>query len=206
MRHVLAVVLVMIPLLGWGQMELWPYCTTSKEGINLSFSTTSNSKNIYPSYHNHWSSFLDSSFSPSPLYLVVSRPLFRQTIQPLVEWKRMQGFEVVELYADTNDCDIIRDSIKNLYDHASSTHPAPTYVLLVGDVGHIGAFKGRHKPSSEFSSYYTDLYYGEYTDDYFPEAMVGRLSAADTHQLSLLVDKTLKYEQMTNRIWQKPCL
>ena len=197
MRHVLAVVLVMIPLLGWGQMELWPYCTTSKEGINLSFSTTSNSKNIYPSYHNHWSSFLDSSFSPSPLYLVVSRPLFRQTIQPLVEWKRMQGFEVVELYADTNDCDIIRDSIKNLYDHASSTHPAPTYVLLVGDVGHIGAFKGRHKPSSEFSSYYTDLYYGEYTDDYFPEAMVGRLSAADTHQLSLLVDKTLKYEQMT---------
>ena len=41
----------------------------------------------------------------------------------------------------------------------------------------------------------TDLYYGEYTGDYLPEALVGRLSVADSEELAVVVHKIVAFEQ-----------
>ena len=55
--------------------------------------------------------------------LIVSRPKFRQGLQPFVQWKRMEGYEVEELYAATHK----RDSVKELIQSAER----PDYILLV---------------------------------------------------------------------------
>lgn len=128
-------------------------------------------------------------------YVIVSPSEFRETLRPFVEWKRQTGFMVVECYVDTNSPDAIRQLLQSHYDRATLLNPAPSYVLLVGDVDRIGTFEGRHCPNSSFASISTDLYYVEYTGDSRPEAMLGRWSVADEDQLADVVVKTLRYER-----------
>lgn len=128
-------------------------------------------------------------------YLIVSRPQFREGLQPFVRWKRQQGFEVKELYADTNK----RDSVKAMIAEAVGARGRelwPRYVLLVGDVAQLQAFLGTTHPSG-LGNHVTDLYYAEYTGDYLPDALLGRWPVNDTAELGAVVRKTLRYEQGT---------
>ena len=121
--------------------------------------------------------------------LIVSRPMFREGLQPFVRWKRQEGYEVTELYADTNK----RDSIKALIAPFFADE-APDYLLLVGDAAQIQAFIGTTHPSG-MDSHITDLYYAEHTGDYLPDAIVGRWPVNDTAELGVVMRKTLRYEQ-----------
>ena len=126
-------------------------------------------------------------------YLIVSRPQFREGLQPFVRWKRQQGFEVTELYADTH----VRDSVKALMTEAVGVHGQdswPRYVLLVGDVAQLQAFPGTTHPSG-LGNHVTDLYYAEFTGDYLPDALLGRWPVNDTAELGAVVRKTVRYEQ-----------
>lgn len=118
-------------------------------------------------------------------FLVVSRPQFREGLQPFVRWKRQEGYDVTELYVDTHK----RDSIK-----AMIGDRAPRYMLLVGDVAQIQSFLGTTHPSG-LGNHVTDLYYAEFTGDYLPDAFVGRWPVNDTAELGAVVRKTLAYEQ-----------
>lgn len=128
-------------------------------------------------------------------YVVVTHADCVEPLQPLLQWKRQCGYEVLTMVTNTADKDTIRQQLKSLYLNATPLVPAPTYVLLVGDVDRIEAFDGRYRPSSQFDNHPTDLYYGEYTGDYVPEAYVGRLSIATVDELRQVIDKTLRYEQ-----------
>lgn len=129
---------------------------------------------------------------PSPSrYLIVSRPQFREGLQPFVQWKRQEGYEVVERYADTPLCDSVKALIRPLFDDA--TQLAPEYILIVGDVDQIQAFPGT--VLLEETMHITDLYYGDFSGDYLPEALVGRWPVNDTAELNTVVRKTLAYEQ-----------
>ena len=136
------------------------------------------------------------SFSDSMpgTFLVVTRPDLLTPLQPLIKWKRQQGYRVETLVVQTHLCDSIRAQLKERYLNASASLPAQKYVLLVGDVNRIQAFTGKYTPSS-LSSSVTDMYYGEYTGDYVPEAYVGRLSVADSSELAHVVEKIVRYEQ-----------
>ena len=126
-------------------------------------------------------------------YLIVSRPQFHEGLQPFVRWKRQQGYEVKELYADTHQ----RDSVKALVSSEFSIHHPelwPRYVLLVGDVSQLQAFLGTTRPSG-LGNHVTDLYYAEHTGDYLPDALLGRWPVNDTAELRVVVEKTLAYEQ-----------
>ena len=112
-------------------------------------------------------------------------------LQPFIQWKRQQGFLVQVVIPETFHRDSIRAALSRLY--SSRPHPR-TYILLVGDMEHIPSFSGKHTPDG-LSIHITDLYYAEYTGDYLPEAMVGRLSVADTLQLTQVIDKIVAYEQ-----------
>lgn len=128
-------------------------------------------------------------------YVIVSPITFQSQLQPFIEWKTRKGFKVVEAY--TNDAQVgttttsIKNYLQNLYDNATPTDPAPTFVLLVGDVAQIPSFSGNT------GSHVTDLYYFDYTGDYFPEVYYGRFSATTTGQLQPQIDKTLEYEEYT---------
>ncbi|MCU0370246.1 MAG: C25 family cysteine peptidase, partial [Bacteroidales bacterium] len=136
------------------------------------------------------------NFSQYPVtYVIVSDPMFEEQLQPLVEWKTMKGFTVVEAYTDDpnvgSTTSQIKEYLQNLYDNGTPEHPAPTFVLFVGDIAQVPTWTG------QAAGHVTDLYYCEFTGDYFPEIFYGRYSAQNADQLQPQIDKTLMYEQYT---------
>lgn len=125
-------------------------------------------------------------------YLVVSRPAFRDGLQPFLRWKRQQGFHVEEIYADTNHSATIKALIAEHFP-ADGTR-WPQYLLLVGDAAQLQPFAGTTHPAGT-DGHLTDLYYGEHTGDYLPDVLVGRWPVNDTSELQAVVEKTLRYEQ-----------
>lgn len=152
-------------------------------------------KSIYPSYKNTLPLVLGNDRTISPTYCIVSPTLFLQQLQPFINWKRQQGFTVEVLEANNSYPDSIHKLLLERYHNATILHPLPSYILLVGDVNQIEAFSGRYYPSSDFSTHYTDLYYGDFSGDFFPESIVGRLPARDTTELRNMLNKTIDYEQ-----------
>ncbi len=124
-------------------------------------------------------------------YVIVSDPMFRQALQPFVQWKIKKGFTVIEAYTDDPNVGKTTTSIKNylqnLYTSATQTDPAPSFILFVGDVAQIPAFQA--------AGHVTDLRYCEYTGDNLPEVYYGRFSATNVDELQPQIDKTLEYEQ-----------
>ena len=130
-------------------------------------------------------------------YLIISDKIFEAQLQPFVEWKTRKGFKVVEAYTDVIGATTtaIKNYIHTQYVNGTVSDPAPTYILLVGDVAQIPAFTG----TAISSSSPTDLYYGEMDGggDVIPDIYYGRFSAQNTGQLQPQIDKTLQYEQYT---------
>lgn len=124
-------------------------------------------------------------------YIIVSDPMFREALQPFVNWKTRRGFNVIQAYTDNPDVGTtttsIKSYLKNLYTSATPTDPAPTFVLFVGDIQQI--------PSFQCVGHVSDLYYCEYTGDYLPEVFYGRFSANTVNELLPQINKTLQYEQ-----------
>jgi hypothetical protein len=134
------------------------------------------------------------NFSRYPIkYVIVSDPMFEAQLQPLIEWKIKKGFTVVEAYTDDPNVGTttyqIKAFLQGLYNNATPEDPAPTFVLFVGDIAQLPTWTG------QAAGHVTDLYYCEYTGDYFPEIFYGRFSAQNAAQLQPQIDKTLMYEQ-----------
>lgn len=133
-----------------------------------------------------------ANFTRYPVKMViVSDPMFEETLQPFIEWKTKKGFTIVEAYTNNPEVGTTKENIKSylkgLYDAGTAEDPAPSFVLIVGDVAQVPAFtQGGHV---------TDLYYCEYTGDAIPEVFYGRFSANSIAELQPQIDKTLMYEQ-----------
>lgn len=138
--------------------------------------------------------------TPTPLegvpdrYLIVSRPWFREGLQPFVQWKRQEGYDVVEYYADTGQRDSIRAWIESLFSSSTPLAPAPRYVLMVGDTSMLPPFVGINHPS-DMDHHLTDLPYVRFGSAMLPSAYLGRWPVDDTASLGTVVRKTLAYEQ-----------
>jgi hypothetical protein len=136
----------------------------------------------------------DNLFTIPPItYIIVSDPMFAESLQPLILWKSRKGFRVVEAY--TNDPAVgnttvgIKNYLQNFYENPPEGFQPQSFVLFVGDVDQIPAFNGTT------GNHVTDLYYCEYTGDKLPEAFYGRFSAINLSQLLPQIEKTLEYEQ-----------
>ncbi|MDR3046037.1 MAG: C25 family cysteine peptidase [Bacteroidales bacterium] len=127
-------------------------------------------------------------------YLIVAHAMFRNQLDAFVTWKQKKGFLVEIAYTDQSEVGTTTTSIKNFilskYTGATLENPAPTYVLLVGDVAQIPAFStGGHV---------TDLTYFTWTTgDIIPDCYYGRFSAQNVNQLLPQIEKTLQIEQYT---------
>ena len=127
-------------------------------------------------------------------YLIVSPPKFREVLQPFIAWKRQEGFRVEEYYCESSNKEAIKSHLQQRYDNATPSHPAPLFILLAGDVQEIGVWNAQHNIEG-LLVHQTDLYYAEFTGDYLPDALIGRLSASDTATMRQIIDKTLSYER-----------
>jgi hypothetical protein len=131
-------------------------------------------------------------------YLIVSHSSFRGALDSIVEWKKRQGMLVTVAYTGDNGVGTtaadIASYIKGYYTQATDDLPAPTYLLLVGDVQQIPVFNSRC--TSPASDHITDLYYTTWTEgDNLPDCYWGRLSARNLAELTPQIEKTLLYEQ-----------
>ncbi|MDE6307664.1 MAG: hypothetical protein K2L79_02485 [Bacteroidales bacterium] len=131
-------------------------------------------------------------------YAVVAAPKFRDSLQGFIAWKRQQGYDVIEAYTSDEQvgatADAIRAYLKTLYDNATETNPAPTYVLLVGDINEVPPFLSRYPNLPQYNvnnDHVTDLYFVEYTGDTLPDAYVGRFSATTVEELMPQIHKTM---------------
>ena len=140
----------------------------------------------------------ESTFNRPIKYLIVANSLFRDQLDLFVNWKKRQGLMVEIAYTDDANVGTTTTSIQNFikakYTNATEDDPAPTYVLLVGDVAQIPVFNTQ--VSGE--SHKTDLYYFTWTaGDNLPDCYYGRFSAQNATHLDNILEKTLQYEQYT---------
>lgn len=133
-------------------------------------------------------------------YLIIAHSSFQGHLDSFIEWKKRKGFLTDVVY--TGDANIgttntsIADYISRQYTNATTTNPAPTYVLIVGDHEQVPAFSTQISDGSY--NHITDLYYVNWTDgDNIPDAYCGRFSAQTLAQLTPQIEKTLMYEQYT---------
>ncbi|MDR1757796.1 MAG: C25 family cysteine peptidase [Bacteroidales bacterium] len=127
-------------------------------------------------------------------YIVIADPMFRGELDTFALWKSRIGYTVELHYTDEpevgNTSISISNFLKNRYEESSITHPAPAFVLLVGDVQQIPAF--------ERVDYVSDLpYFTWSSNDGLPDCYYGRMSARDKDELAAQISKTLAYEQLT---------
>jgi hypothetical protein len=157
----------------------------------LSPSHLINSENV-----NHFSRNGKAGFLNTPIkYLIVAHSMFSGALDEFIAWKKRKGFIVEIGYTDEenvgNSTTSIAAFIKSHYSNATIENPAPTYVLLVGDVQQIPAFLGITEPHP------TDLYYFTWEGGNIPCCYYGRFSAQNLIQLTPQIEKTLEYEQYT---------
>lgn len=128
------------------------------------------------------------------LFLVVSTTRFRNSLQTFLQWKREEGCIVEEYYNDSGDADSIKQYLQQRYDNATQESPAPLFIMLVGDNDDIPRFNGQHRING-IAPHITDLYYAEFTGDYLPDALLGRISVNSIEELDNIMAKTIAYEQ-----------
>ncbi len=172
--------------------------------VGADYATTSALKRKYfsPTFETNFKTLINYSSSSKELisqapvvYQIISDPMFAADLEPFILWKTQKGFQVQIAY--TNDPNVgtstasIQSYLSNLYTQASPSNPAPSFVLLVGDVQQIPAFAGTA------GSHVSDLYYFCYdgASDYFPDIYYGRFSAQNIAQLQPQIEKTLEYEK-----------
>lgn len=134
-------------------------------------------------------------------YLIVSHSMFRGEFDDFIAWKKRKGFLVDIVYTDDpavgTTFSSIQSFLKSQYTNATPQNPAPTYVLLVGDVAQIPA-KTIGSDTWWSSAHPTDLYYFTWTTgDNIPDCYYGRFSAETVSELRPQIEKTLMYEQYT---------
>ncbi len=114
-------------------------------------------------------------------------------LQPLLDWKHRQGYEVVT--QNMVNLGTTTQSLKNYLTQAYNTwENPPEFVCLVGDASGdfmIPAYSEELATSFMTSDYDYTLIEG---DDLLPEMIIGRLSFETYNQLAVIVNKILKYE------------
>ncbi len=140
------------------------------------------------------------------LYLVVTRKALADALQPWVEYRRGQGFDVrVGVLDDVVVGETPREAavVDWLAESARSAGRRPRCILLVGDVDegqpwHVPTvrkplYRWRMAQRRDFAS---DVAYGDLDGDNVPDVPVGRLPVRTEEQLQQQVEKIIRYESL----------
>lgn len=141
-----------------------------------------------------------NEISGAPIkYLIIANSMFanNEQLNAFVQWKKRIGYIVEVAYTNDPAVGSTTTSIKNYimsqYTNATPENPAPTFLLLIGDMAQLPAFS-----CNTNNSHVSDLYYATWTTgDNLPDCYYGRFSAQNVSQLIPQIEKTLMYEQYT---------
>lgn len=141
-----------------------------------------------------------NEFSGAPIkYLIIANSMFagNDNLNQFIAWKKRLGYIVEVAYTSDPNVGTTTTSIKNYilthYNNATAENPAPTFLLLIGDVAQLPPFS-----CSTLNSHVSDLYYATWTSgDNIPDCYYGRFSAQNVSQLIPQIEKSLMYEQYT---------
>ncbi len=160
------------------------------------------SDGFYPIYKSMIANF-DQVFSSEESqrggYLIITKPVFADSLKNLALWKRKKGYTVklvqtTEINSNgTPTTSQVRSFIQNAY---NTWETPPEYVMIVGD-------KDQTQSTGIVDAPYTRSPYTYASDndyacvdgvDYIPDIFVARLSVDNPSQLRIAVSKILTYE------------
>jgi hypothetical protein len=133
-------------------------------------------------------------------YLIITNNTFEKQARRLADWKERKGLPSAVHVIPDYVVDVrqhVKDYLRFVY---YFWFPAPTYVLLLGDVEHIpanydmehlaGYFEsGKNKIASDFG------YFNIEGDRFLPDMIYSRISVDTELQAEIIVNKTLNYER-----------
>lgn len=128
-------------------------------------------------------------------YIIITPQMFVDTLQPFVNWKKREGFNVTVATTEQigNTTNAIKTYLQNIWNSATTTDPAPSYVLFVGDTPQLPSNTG-----ATSTGHVTDLTYVRLQGtDYIPEMYYGRFSATNVTELQPQIDKSMMHQQYT---------
>ncbi|MBN1552295.1 hypothetical protein JW979_12555, partial [bacterium] len=127
-------------------------------------------------------------------YLIITADQFADELASFAAWKTRKGYNtVIATLTDvggSTSSDIL-SYLENAYDNWT---PAPTYVLLVGDVGLLPSVTV--SPDAYGYSFPSDLSYSLLDGgDYFPDIFLGRLSVQTESECTNVISKIMTYDR-----------
>lgn len=139
-------------------------------------------------YANHFLNYKGLRSSPVTEegdILIIAPVEFMEAMQPYVDWKIRNGFnvELVSLVTAGNNAGTIKSFISNYYNEHNLA-----FVIIVGDNAQF--------PSPTISGKKTDNYFTELAGgDYYPDIILGKISAENVAQVETQVQRFIQYEQ-----------
>ncbi len=127
-------------------------------------------------------------------YVIILPDNFIAPMQPFIDWKRSEGFNVIVAPTSVTGTtsNTIKTYMQNLWNAATTENPAPSYLLIVGDIAQVPSTAGTT------ATHPTDLPYVRLQGtDFMPELYFGRFSATTVAEVTNQVNKTLMHEQYT---------
>jgi hypothetical protein len=132
-------------------------------------------------------------------YWVIYPDVFLDQIQPLVEWKKAKGFNVVTI----NKTEIGSNTYTNIKNYIlarfDSSVIKPDYIVILGDVSmpsSYGIATREYTNPYGFGDIGSDNFYTFlYGNDYFPDVLIGRISFDYQSDLNYYLDKFDDYER-----------
>lgn len=127
-------------------------------------------------------------------YLIITPANFVSALQPFITWKTQEGFNVIVATTDQTGTSAtsIKNYLQNIWNSSTAENPAPSFLLIVGDVAQVPSNQGNT------GSHVTDLTYVRLQgSDYLPEMYFSRFSATTPAEVTNQVNKTLMHEQYT---------
>lgn len=154
-------------------------------------------------------SSMPQDYEPGAEYLIITTGAFKIQAQRLAEWKERKGIlSRVEIISDdisrADKISNVMGILRNAYDR---WYPAPTYVLLFGDVEaiptnydmiHPGKLPHTTQPFFQVpcGNIASDLgYFNLEGHSYFPDMIYSRISVDTEEQAQIIVNKIIQYEQ-----------
>ena len=145
-------------------------------------------------------------------YLAIGPEDLLQPLKPLLDLHRQQGLHPAQIplqavYDQFNDGFPEPDAIRWYLGYASQNWQVkPRYVLLVGDAtydprGNLAASEANQLPIFFVSSLFggqtgSDIFFSVPENEILPTMAVGRIPAQEPKQVSLFVEKVLRYEKV----------
>lgn len=120
----------------------------------------------------------------SKLDLIIAHEIFRDSLGDLINFKKQQGRDVNVLFVK----DATTSSIKKMIEVEYRKSPAPASTLLIGNIDHIPAWRGRGDNA------WTDFPYQTLDSGDVPDIALGRVPALDVGELSAFIAKAIARE------------